>query len=161
MKELLDVWEIKLSDVEFSGKLAGKSWQHEQALQRLKQVRLVIFLMAGVVFYPLLMLYFFQQFFYVEVWVERLVFCAIYLACGIAFMRYRLAALIIAILMTAVLVLIYFQYNFAYFSFRKFTFNFSVFIIIGLGIYFHFKEIQLKKELLAAVRAKHPEAKVK
>ena len=147
---------VDFSKVTFRGKLAGKSWKLEQALDRLAQVRIVIFVMTALVFYPVFVNYFVYDVFTPDLFIERLVFSLILLLCGIFFEKNRLIAIIAALLPLGLILAIYLFLQPEYFSVKRVGFLVAIFSMVALGILFHFKAKRFRKELVAEVRKGNP-----
>jgi len=146
-----------LSKYVFRGKLAGKSWKREQALDRLKMARTVIFGMSLIMFYPVFMNYLGSGTLDWVWFIERLIFSIILIFCGVFYNKFRLAASIIALLPVALVLytnIIYIHQV----STRVIGFNVAIFVLILVGIYFHFQEKKLSKLLKEEVRKDNPEA---
>lgn len=138
--------EVDFEKVKFKGKLAGKSWKYSQSLDRIIAVRITIFAMTILVFYPIVSNYFFHDVFTMELFIERIVFALILLFAGLIFNKYRIAAILIA---TIPLILILLSYILipGQFDYRKIGFTTAILLIVLSGIYQHFQLKNLKKEL--------------
>ena len=151
--------EIEFSDLKFTGKLMGKSWQHDQTLEHLKKVRYLLFLFPFLFFYPIITNYLFHDFFSMELFVERLIFAGIFVLSGIFFNRYRLAALLSSML-PSVLMMMYLVVI-GYFAIRLSGFYLAVIFILGTGIFYHFKEKRLRNELINEFKSGNPNVIIK
>lgn len=49
--------EIDFMEFKFVGKLAGKAWQLEQAVEKIRRARLILFILGGMIILPSLVMY--------------------------------------------------------------------------------------------------------
>lgn len=163
MKQILDDYisdqNINLKQYRFRGKLAGKKWKHEQAVDRINIARKIIFLMSILVFYPVLRYYLDFGVFDLIWFIERLIYSIVFLLCGIFFEKFRLASMIIAMIP---ILFILFSYLFfiEYFPLRIIAFNLAIMFLIGMGIYFHFQEKKLTKFLIQKIKERDQEVEI-
>ncbi|MEL6636244.1 MAG: hypothetical protein AAFW73_08170 [Bacteroidota bacterium] len=161
MKPILDdsFHEVDLKAVKFLGTLAGRSWQHEQALGHLQRARLSLYLMAAAVFYPVLVYFLMEPSAPIVIVLERLILAAVLVGCGRLFKWLRLVALLIPFLLVGLMILNY-LFNGLSFSIWRFAFNTALWLLMGIGIYYHFVEQRLRRELLAAIERRDPEVRL-
>ena len=152
MNTILDegLRSMNIEDYRFKGKLAGKSWAHQQSLNRIEMVRRVLFLFALAIFYPVFMAFIFSDVpIDIAIIVERSILSTIMIICGLLLPKFRLTSLLVALL--PVLVIIY--TNFLYgFGIWQMGFNASILVFICIGIFYHFREISQRKELVQFIR---------
>lgn len=147
---------IEFSDLKFTGKLMGKSWKHEQCTDHLKKVRYLLFLFPLLFFYPIVTNYLFHDMFSKDLFIERLIFAAIFILSGIFFNKYRLAALIFPML-PSILMMLY-LIMIGYFAIRLSGFYLAVIFILGVGIFYHFREKKLRNELIDEFKSGNTDA---
>lgn len=160
LDDLSDIQSNNIANYKFIGKLAVASWKYDGAVNYLKYIRILIGIMGLIMLYPVLINYLFLDFFSMGILIERLILCTILLFCFGIYNRFRLAALIIALLPIALLLFISLT-NLEYFSVKQFGFNGAVFLLVIGGIYYHFKEKKLGLTLKDALINKHPDAILK
>ena len=81
--------EVEFEQHEFKGKGAGKAWKYTQNLNGLIRTRVIIFLMALLMFYPIITNFLFHDVFFVELLIARLVYAGLLVLAGVLFNRYR------------------------------------------------------------------------
>ena len=148
--------EINLSNYQFRGKLSGRNWKRDQALNRIDITRKIILVMSLLVFYPVVMSYLALDQLNVALLIERIIYSLILLACGLLFYKFRLAAMIVALLPMSLILATYLLFM-SFIPIRTVAFIIAIIILILVGIYFHFQEKSLKKELISEIRKGNPE----
>lgn len=138
--------EVEFAEINFSGKLAGKSWQYQQQVDGLIRTRVFIFLMSILVFYPILTNYLFHDLFDLEFMVERAVFSLILIAAGLMFNKFRALSILLALLPVTLILLSYFFIP-GNLDLKRAAFMGAVGIIIAAGLYHHFRAKRLRQEL--------------
>jgi len=148
--------DIDLSNYQFRGKLSGRNWKRDQALNRIDVTRKIILGMSLLVFYPVVLSYLALGQVDIALLIERIIYSLIFLACGLLFYRFRLAAMIVALIpMSSILATYLLFMNIV--PIRTVAFIIAIIVLIFVGIFFHFQEKSLKKELINEVRKGNPE----
>lgn len=138
--------ELAYRDLKFKGKAAGTSWKYAQSIDGLIITRAVIFLMAVLVFYPILSNYLFHGVFSFELFMERVIYSAMFLTAGYLFNKHRLASVIIAVIPLIIILLMY-LFIASQFSMWKVAFLVAVIFLVLRGIHYDRQSRKLKEEL--------------
>ena len=138
--------EVEFAKFKFSGKLAGKSWKYQRNLDGLIRTRIIIFVMAAMVFYPILTNKIYHNHFDPGLMLERTVFSLLLLISGILYNQFRIFSTILALLPVSLILLTYTPL-FSDWDLQKVGIMAAIFLLIGAGFYYHFMVKQLRKEL--------------
>jgi hypothetical protein len=149
MQEILDdqLSNIDFSDLKFKGKLYGKGYKREQAADFLKKIRVLLFILPILVFYPILTDFVLHDIVNYDLLFERIVFSIIFMLSGIFFYKNPLIAIIAAML--SPILMITFMLLTGSYTIRLLGFYGAIIALLIVGIYYHFQEKKIKKELIA------------
>jgi len=138
--------ELDFAKQKFRGKLAGKMARYRTSLESIIRVRFMIFIMALLVFSPIVTNYFLHDVFSKELFYERIVFSVALLAAGLIYNKNRVIAIIIA---SIPILLIIYTYVFipGNFDIKTVGFMMAILVFILRGLFHHFRLIKMKKEL--------------
>lgn len=142
---------LGIPDYKFLGKLAGKKVKYDQSINYLEQTQKLIYAMGFMIFFPVILASLFGNIPDIDVFIERIIVVAIFIACGLFYKKYRLAMIIISLLLFSLFVF------FTGWSYIRLA-------LIGLntiGLYFHFKENKQRKELMNFVAENHPDIRTR
>ena len=140
--------EIEFEKNKFKGTLAGKAWKYSRNLDGLIRVRAVIFIMAILVYFPVITNYFIHDFFSPELLFERFIYSVMLITAGVMFNRFRVLTIVVATIPLALILLNYVMIA-GQFDNRKVAFTIAIIVLILSGIFHHFKLLKLRKELEA------------
>ncbi len=138
--------ELEYREMKFTGKYAGKSWEHSQCIDGLIRTRAIIFIMVLLVFYPMVSNYIFHDYFSLEMFIERVVYSVLFLIAGMMFNKYRMLSTVIAMIPMIIILLTYLAIA-GQFSIGKVGFSVAIIFILLSGVYYHYKGKRLRKEL--------------
>ena len=141
--------EVEFEQHEFKGKGAGKAWKYTQNLNGLIRTRVIIFLMALLMFYPIITNFLFHDVFFAELFIARLVYAGLLVLAGVLFNRYRFLAIGLASI--AILLAISDYLLSETYDVRQIGALSGVLILILSGIYHHIQLKKLRKELEASL----------
>lgn len=146
LKWLAKTEEIEFEKTKFHGKLAGKAWKYSRNLSGLIRTRAIIFLMAILVFFPVLTNYLFHDIFYPELLIERAIYSVIFITSGILFNKLRILSIILASL-PIILILTTYLLILKQFDYKVIGFLAAILFLILSGIYHNYRLKIIKREL--------------
>jgi len=159
-EHLLDTkGNLDLDKIDFYGKLAGRKWKYQQTISSLVTIRRIMIFMGLLILYPIVSSFFVRGIFELETFLLRVFFSFFLFLGAILFNKFRIVSVIIALIGLSLLIIAYLYSGFSIFNMRI-LFNIIFSGIIASGIFFHFREKQLKNELLLEFMNKNPEAKL-
>ena len=138
--------ELAYRQRQFRGKAAGVSYKYARNVDGLIRTRAIIFLMAVLVFYPLVYNFLFFSDFSVALLVERFICCVFLIFAGFLFNKHRPTAVIIAAI-PITLILYTYLFMSGSFPIRTIGFMLAILILVLSGIYHDIKVKQLQKKL--------------
>jgi len=138
--------EVNFLQHKFNGKLAGKAWKYSQHLNNLIMVRVLIFLMSALVWFPVILNFMFNDIFSFHLFYERIIACIILIISGFIFNENRTLSIIISIVVMTIIISKYFN-PLVYFDLKSMGFPEVVLVILISGLYFDSKLQEVKKEL--------------
>ncbi len=161
MQEILDdqLSNIQFSDLKFKGKLYGKEYQRERAADFLKKIRVLLFILPVLVFYPILTDFVIHDIVNYDLLFERTIFSIIFILSGILFYKNPLIAIIAAMLapilmMTAMLFT-------GFYTIRLLGFYGAIIALLIVGIYYYFQEKKVRNELIQEYKNGNEDAVLK
>ena len=143
--------EVEFSKLKFRGKHAGPAWKYTQNVDGLIRVRAIIFVMAVLVYYPVIINAFYLDLSVRELLLERFVFSVMLLFAGIFFNHFRVGSIFIAAIPLGIILLSY-CLDPTHLQIKRIAFLMSILIIVLLGIYNHVRLYKLKKQLEHSLR---------
>ncbi len=143
---LLKPEELQLREIKFKGKLAGTAFKYSRRLDGLIMVRLCLFAMSVLVFYPVIINYIFHGVFTIDLFVERAIFSVILLLAGLMFNKFRVVAILLGAIPLALILFMYLTVP-GQFALSNFGFIGAVFLIVTSGLYHHFEANKLSDVL--------------
>lgn len=138
--------ELAFEKHTFRGKLAGKAWKYSKNIDGLIRTRAIIFLMALVVFYPLIGLYAVHGEVFTGLLAERLVYALLLILAGLLFNKFRILSIFLAALPLIAISLSYILIP-GVFDSRKLGFTIAMLLFVFSGLYHHFQLKKLRREL--------------
>lgn len=151
MSEILDNFDdsIDLKDYKFRGSMAGFEWKYEQAQDRLKKLRWMIFALVPYMFYPAVMAVATGKTIPQGYLFERIAFSVLFIIAGLVYARNRIMAIAIALVPMLLIVLTYISRQFIVTSVGV---NLGIAFLLASGIYFHNREKKLRKFLIEEIK---------
>jgi len=147
----------ELSDIHFKGILGAKKIKHDNAKIFLERTRNLIFIMAGLVMYRVVVAFLFNGSVPNEIVIERVLLACILVIAGFWFKKNPMGAMLLSLLPIGLLIFPYFFID-RPFPLTRILINLFIFCSILFGMYKYLEMDRLKKELLAAFHHGDPEA---
>lgn len=141
--------EIDFSEIKFSGKLAGKAWKLEQAIKKINQARIVLFVLGGLITALMLFLTFKTGF--LLDYVLSLIIGLIFIGCGFMVKKYPIPSIAIPLALYISVQLIDFMLNNSN-LYRGSAWKVAIVFFLGYGIYNAVVASKIKKELIEAAK---------
>ena len=95
--------EIDFTEFKFVGKLAGKAWKLEQAVEKIKRAKLTLFILGGLIIIPSLMYLLVGD---ILLFISSLVIGCVFIIAGIMVKKYPIVSIIIPLVLYLALILL-------------------------------------------------------
>jgi len=138
--------ELEFLKQKFNGNVALKKHQYSNCIDEMVKIRLMLFVMSIIVFYPVVINYVVTKEFQLDFFIERLTFAVLFFVAGLLFNKYRVLAIIMGMI---VIGLILFGNLFSQGLYlRSLVFNLFILGVLIGGLYYHYKLKGLKTDLM-------------
>lgn len=139
--------EVDFTEVTFSGKLAGKAWKLEQAIEKINRARVVLFILGGLILLPTLFII--SSIGFEPEFSMVLLMGAIFIVCGFLVKRYPIGSILIPLVLyvlTQVIAVVSFGSN----LYRGSAWKLVIVFLLGYGLYSAIVATRIKKDLIIA-----------
>lgn len=147
--EFVTFEDIDLSTIKFSGKNAGLSWEMEQAVNKIKLARVILFLLSGVIFLRTVTLYLSMGDHWNYGILANFVLVVIFVLCGLRIHKQPKSALFVALGIYTFL----FVVSVLFLPLSGFLWDVVIIVILSYALSGAFKAEAVKEKLIAAYRS--------
>ena len=138
--------ELEFLKQKFNGNVALKKHQYSNCIDAMVKIRLMLFVMSIIVFYPVVINYVVTKEFQLDFFIERLTFAVLFFVAGLLFNKYRVLAIIMGMIVIAVILFGNLFSQGLYL--RSLVFNLFILGVLIGGLYYHYKLKGLKTDLM-------------
>jgi len=138
--------ELEFLKQKFNGNVALKKHQYSNCIDAMVKIRLMLFVMSIIVFYPVVINYVVTKEFQLDFFIERLTFAVLFFVAGLLFNKHRVLAIIMGMIVIAVILFGNLFSQGLYL--RSLVFNLFILGVLIGGLYYHYKLKGLKTDLM-------------